>query len=364
MARAALGQWTVAVAQGGAFLLASVGVLQGLRKAATPGRPLGRLRRTRVASTSGSSEAVSAITAAESSGTVATVTDAVEPVVAASGGSATATLQRSFRRMWTAADFWHIHAVSGAAHTLIGLAFLLDVVAGDVAHLSGVEWTAHVPFDIVLASMFFGALNAVSGLQPALLPRPFDDLLQLLGIGEEGNLKSAGFINTAVFYFILTYQSARVLPAYPTWLEPFDPAFAALTFLSIWHAIFIINSWVGRGKLSQGFALGMSAPLLLNVPVSYHLFLEGQSWVEQLTAAYAGWPEVFFSSNYALAWAGSMVTLVLSLYERKVISISDRLIITVVIGAITFSVIPLRALVLVPQWFQGDWMVMLTLSPP
>merc|ERR1719367_2106839 len=106
--------------------------------------------------------------------------------------------------------------------------------------------------------MLFGAINAVSGLQPSLLPRPFDDLLQLLGFGKDGNLKSAGFVNTAAFYFFLTYQSLRVLPSYPVFLHGLDPALALATLFSIWHAIFIINSWVSRGKLSQGFAIAMS----------------------------------------------------------------------------------------------------------
>uniref|UniRef100_A0A7S2J156 Uncharacterized protein n=1 Tax=Alexandrium andersonii TaxID=327968 RepID=A0A7S2J156_9DINO len=239
----------------------------------------------------------------------------------------------------------------------------MDVMAGDVAKLSGATWQEHVPFEVVLLSMVIGAFNAVSGLQPALLPRPFKDFLQLLGFGEEGNMKSAGFVNTALFYFILTYQSLRVLPAYPVLLQGLDPVFAAVSVLGLWHTIYIINSWVGKG-LSQGFAIAMSLPLCLNLPVSYHLFFEGQTWVQQLSTIYPGWPEVFFAANYALAWAGSMVTFVLSLYERKVISLTDRLLMTVFIGAICFILIPLHAYLYVPQWFQGQWMVMLTLTPP
>eukprot|EP00913_Durusdinium_trenchii_P020555 g19308.t1 len=252
--------------------------------------------------------------------------------------------EMAIRRMWTRADSWHVHAISGGLHTVIGLFYLLDILIGDVIRLNGGEWSSHVPFELVLASMVFGAINAVSGLQPSLLPRPFDNLSQLLGFGEDasagdGNLQAAGFVNTAGFYFFLTYQSLRVLPEYPVWLQPFDPLFSATAFLAIFHAIFLINSWVSRGKLSQEFAIGMSAPLLLNVPVSLHL-------------------------PPSLASAGSMVTLVLSLYERKVCDLQQRALLTVFLGAICFTVIPLRAALLVPQWFQGDWMVMLTLNPP
>ncbi|CAE7226235.1 RPL23A [Symbiodinium sp. CCMP2592] len=129
----------------------------------------------------------------------------------------------------------------------------------------------------------------------------------------------------------------------------------ATAFVSIFHAIFLINSWVSRGKMSQALAIGISAPLLLNVPVSLHLTLQGQWWVQELSKAYPGWPEVFFSSNYALAWAGSMVTLVLSLYERKVCDLNQRALMTVFLGVICFTVIPLRAMLLVPQWFGDDW---------
>mmetsp|Transcript_84500 Transcript_84500/g.149566 ORF Transcript_84500/g.149566 Transcript_84500/m.149566 type:complete len:414 (+) Transcript_84500:35-1276(+) len=291
-------------------------------------------------------------------------------IVEASAGAVTISpeksfdAERAFRRMWTKADWLHVHAVSGAVHTLIGLVYLLDLMIGDVVRLNGGAYTDHVPIEWVLGSMVFGAVNAISGLQTSLLPRPFNNPAQLLGFGEDGNLQAAGFLNTAGFYFFLTYQSLRVLPEYPQWLVPLDPLFAAITFVAIFHTIFIINSWVGRGKLSQGFALGMSLPLLLNCPVSLHLFFQGQSWVQDLTAIYPGWPEVFFSANYALAWAGSLVTLVLSLYERKVCNLTERLLMTLFLGLITFIVIPLRAKLLIPQWFEGQWMVMLTLNPP
>jgi len=153
--------------------------------------------------------------------------------------------------MWTRADAWHVHAISGGLHTIIGLFYLLDILVGDVVRLNGGQWSEHVPFELVLASMVFGAVNAVSGLQPTLLPRPTETLPQLLGFGEDGNLQAAGFVNTAGFYFFLTYQSLRVLPEYPVWLQPLDPVFSATAFVAIFHAIFLINSWVSRGKLSR-----------------------------------------------------------------------------------------------------------------
>lgn len=307
-------------------------------------------------------------TARKASDTV-TETEASQEVAVTADGTAVASAPKSwsetaFRRMWTRADSMHVHAISGAVHTLIGFVYLIDIILGDLVRLNGGEWQDHVSFEVVFVSMIFGAVNAVSGLQPSLLPQPTKDLAQLLGFGEEGNLQAAGFVNTAGFYFFLTYQSLRVLPEYPVWLQPLDPILSATAFVSIFHAIFLINSWVNRGKMSQALAIGISAPLLLNVPVSLHLTLQGQWWVQELSKAYPGWPEVFFSSNYALAWAGSMVTLVLSLYERKVCDLNQRALMTVFLGVICFTVIPLRAKLLVPQWFGDDWPVMLTLNPP
>mmetsp|Transcript_135982 Transcript_135982/g.290664 ORF Transcript_135982/g.290664 Transcript_135982/m.290664 type:complete len:456 (+) Transcript_135982:88-1455(+) len=277
------------------------------------------------------------------------------------------TVERLVRRMWTAADSLHIHAITGIVHTVVGLLYILDVAAADLAQMNGMKWSEHVPFEVVVASIVFGAANAASGLQPALLPRPFEDVLQLLGIGEKGNLGSAGFVNTAAFFFILTYQSLRVLPSYPVLLQPLDPIFALFSIAALAHTIFIIYSWVWRDKLSQGFAFAMTAPLLLNLPVSLHLLFQGQSWVEQLSAVYPGWPEVFFAANYALAWSGSLVTLVLSLYERKLITIMQRLLMVVAIGALVLSLISLRAIHLIPEWFlpwSDGWVVMFTLIPP
>merc|ERR1719161_1734828 len=103
------------------------------------------------------------------------------------------------------------------------------------------------------------------------------------------------------------------------------------------HAIAVIFGWVERG-LSRELAFGISAPLMLNLPVSLHLIFEGQGWVERLSAVYPGWPAVFFTANYALAWAGSMVTFVLSVYERKVCTLEQRAIFTVLMGLVTFIV--------------------------
>merc|ERR1711966_513757 len=126
------------------------------------------------------------------------------------GGAATLSPNNSFpgslQRMWTKNDWAHVHAISGTGHTVIGFFYLIDVVAGDIARLNGAAWTPHVSFEWVLFSMLCGAVNALSGMQPSLVPGRVRDFPQLMGFGEDGNLKAAGFLNTCSFFFFLTYQ--------------------------------------------------------------------------------------------------------------------------------------------------------------
>eukprot|EP00929_Paragymnodinium_shiwhaense_P114574 TRINITY_DN83018_c0_g1_i1.p1 TRINITY_DN83018_c0_g1~~TRINITY_DN83018_c0_g1_i1.p1 ORF type:complete len:467 (+),score=64.45 TRINITY_DN83018_c0_g1_i1:63-1403(+) len=296
--------------------------------------------------------------------------------VAAGGGGAAAvqveaedgrlaeSLDVAVRRMWTRADYLHIHTISGVLHTVIGTVYLIDIVLGDLVGFMGGAWTPHVPFSLVLASMLFGFINAVSGLQVTLLPRPFKTVEQLFGFGPDPNLKSAGFINTALFYCYLSYQSLRVIEGYPESLQWLDPIMGGTSLLALAHAVYIIFAWVGMGKLSQGLAWGMTLPLLLNLPVGLHLFLEGQSWVQAMTTGYPGWPELFFSANYAIAWAGSMVTVTLSFYERKVIDINARLWIILFIGLLNLMAVVAQGWTLVPEFFSGNgWFTLLTLIP-
>jgi len=200
-------------------------------------------------------------------------------------------------------------------------------------------------------------------MQPSLVPGRVRDFPQLMGFGEDGNLKAAGFLNTCSFFFFLTYQSCRPLPEYPTWLMPLDPLISAFAMAMLFHAVFLINSWVGKG-LSQGLAIGICAPLMLNLPVSLHLLFEGQSWVATMANIYPAWPQLFFIANYCLAWAGSVAAFVLSLYERRVIDLTTRLVIFLLIGLFFFILIPLEAYQDVPSWFFDEWQVMLTLTPP
>lgn len=150
-------------------------------------------------------------------------------------------------RMWTKADVAHLHAISGAAYTVAGAAYLLDTLAHDVAMLSGATWDQHIPLEAALASLLLGTLNAATGLQPALLAASLDDVPQALGFGPKANLKSAGFLNSSIFFFILAYQSLRALPGFPLVLAPLDMVFGLGALLATAHTIATLNGWVAKG---------------------------------------------------------------------------------------------------------------------
>eukprot|EP00929_Paragymnodinium_shiwhaense_P024231 TRINITY_DN14977_c0_g1_i15.p1 TRINITY_DN14977_c0_g1~~TRINITY_DN14977_c0_g1_i15.p1 ORF type:complete len:478 (-),score=94.22 TRINITY_DN14977_c0_g1_i15:731-2164(-) len=267
--------------------------------------------------------------------------------------------------MWTKKDFGHLHAISGVLYCLFGAIYLLDIALHDIATLSGVEGSLHVSNQAALLAMLVGSLNALSGLQPALLGS-WNDLPKLLGFGKNGNLKAAGFLDASVFFFILSYQGLRVLPE-SAGIALLDPVVGLVGILTIVHSRFVLNGWAERGALERLSLAGVDpvfAPALLNLPVSLHLLLQGQPWMDQMTLHYPGWPQLFWCANFALGWAVSIVLLVLSLYERRVISLELRQLLVVGIPFSAFLVIILRAAVMVPSWLGEDLGVLLTLTPP
>lgn len=281
----------------------------------------------------------------------------------------------NFKRMRTKADQWHLHSHSATLFMFIGLAYLFDVAVHDLS--GGSWWSQHVPTEAAVLALAFGAVSAASGLQPALLAaggeRPLASLEEALGVGPRGNLKSGGFVNTGVFYFILAYQGLRalVLPAAAAgavWspiLAPatavLDPFFGLLGFAATGHTAYILNGWVEKGALHRVDVL--MVPPLLNLPVSLHLIMGGQLWMEQMAAQYPAFPEVFFAANFALAWSLSLVTFFLSLHERKVLSVEARSALMLVMPVLVFPSILFRVAHLLPSWFEGHGQVMLTLSP-
>lgn len=265
---------------------------------------------------------------------------------------------QSLQRMWTPADLAHVHAISGGAYMALGGAALLDTAVSDVMTLNGSSWAPSLPLEVHYLALFFGVLNALSGLQPSLLG-PRRELSKLLGFGRQGDVKSGGFLNAAGFYLVLAYQTLRaVMPE----LALFDPIVGFITMTLVCHQAYILNRWVASGQMHRVDAF--LVPGIFNLPVSLHLAGgSSQVWWENLCSQYAAWPEFFFSGNFAIAWACAMVTLVLSLGERRVISLELRSMLMLALPALVFSTVFLRASVLLPHALDENLWLLLTLNP-
>lgn len=268
----------------------------------------------------------------------------------------------SLDQLWTAADIAHIHAFTGGAYLIGGFTFLMDTMMHDIAiHYEG-RWSTVLSTDFALVCLALGTANALSGLQPRLLSGRPGGLLKALGLGEDGDLKSGGFVNTALFYLVMVYQSVRVLPSFPQALGAMDCGVGLLALLLIMHQAWIIFGFVRKGAMESTDA--MFLPGMFNLPVALHLFLHGQEWVSQMSETYVGFPEFFFFANFAIAWCCSAVTFLLSIHERRVISQGLRNSLMVFLPLVTvFATVPPRAWLLMPQWFDGELAVMFTLSP-
>ncbi|CAE7575882.1 unnamed protein product [Symbiodinium sp. CCMP2592] len=296
---------------------------------------------------------------------------------------------QSINRMWTSADVAHVHAISGAIYFALGAGVLLYTCATDIMTINGNSWALTseldvtwmsgcqsfselcwslqrglmsssaptLPMEVKLLALFAGVLNALSGLQPSLLGSR-SDVLKILGFGSRGDVKTGGFLNAAAFYLVLAYQTARAV--WPE-LAIADPLVGGLTLLLVAHQAFILNCWVQSGHMHRVDAF--LVPGIFNLPVTLHLLAGSQAWWEELCNRFDAWPEFFFSGNFAVAWACAMVTLVLSLYERRVISLELRGLLMLSFPAVVFLTVFLRALALLPQGLDENLWLLLTLNP-
>mmetsp|Transcript_62574 Transcript_62574/g.116378 ORF Transcript_62574/g.116378 Transcript_62574/m.116378 type:complete len:385 (-) Transcript_62574:129-1283(-) len=267
----------------------------------------------------------------------------------------------SIKRMRSTADSGHIHAMTGGVYMLIGLIYLINICVGSFIALNGFAWPLAVPDWALLGSMFVGVASSATGLQPGLLANPRGDLMSTLGLGSDANLKSGGFINAAVFHLILTYQGLRVLPFFPSLLTIFDPVVATVTLLAMVHTAVLLRGWVTNGSMHVVDTLLL--PPLMNLPVTINLLFYGQSWIDSLASQHPGWPTLFFLANYLLAWATSTVSFVLSLHERRVISLELRGVLLLGIPLWAFLGVIILAGEHVPEFFGQSVLTMFTLSP-
>lgn len=265
------------------------------------------------------------------------------------GSICIASRRTSLKRMWTRADVAHVHAISGAVYMLMGLIYLLAAVGADLSISRGSVDSQRLPTEVAVVSLGIGAVNAVSGMQPALLSHSLADFKRAMGLGRGGNLRSGGFINTCLFWCILAYQSIRVLPWFPTALQALDPLVGVASILAMAHSRLILDGFVQEKKLHQSDVSEIWVPGLLNFPVTLHLIFHGQAWIEQLSSRCPHWPDAFFTSNYALAWSSSAVTFVLSLFERGVVSRDQQRLLIVCVPLAALVVILLEVSILEPS---------------
>lgn len=267
----------------------------------------------------------------------------------------------SLSAVWTSADMGHIHAVTGAAYMLLGAIVLADFAMHDMAVLGGEQGVSLMPQELAYLALFLGVANALSGLQPRLL-NPAGGVAEGLGLGSKtSSTRSGGFANCSAFFLVLAYQCVRALPSFPDALTILDPVVALTSVLTMLHTAFILDSWIKKGSIHRIDALLL--PNILNLPVAWQLLTSGGVFVEKIAAAHPGWPEFFFSANFTLAWALSAVTFVLSLAERKVLSREVKgLLMLCLPFATVAAVLPLRTMVLIPEWMQTDMFGMLLLN--
>mmetsp|Transcript_83728 Transcript_83728/g.194767 ORF Transcript_83728/g.194767 Transcript_83728/m.194767 type:complete len:422 (+) Transcript_83728:35-1300(+) len=255
----------------------------------------------------------------------------------------------SMRPMWSAADAWHVHGLSGGGYLLLGAMCIVD-------RASSAEMLPHW---LPLLCVWLGVVNAASGLQPRLLAST-GGLVQALGLDPHASPKSGGFVNASAFFLVLSYQGLRVLPGFP--MAMLDPVVGLASVVLMFHTAIILNAWVTRGSMHRVDAL--LVPNILNLPVAWQLLTSGGTFIEQMSSKHPGWPELFFFANFTVAWALSAVTFILSLHERKVLSQELRNLLMVGLPLVAFVAVPLRAWVLVPEMVQSDLMGLVLLNAP
>jgi hypothetical protein len=88
-------------------------------------------------------------------------------VASTSTSSATVTLsvEKAFKRMWTRADKWHVHGISGGAYTVLGAALMAQWASQDVSALTSSSYVMP-ELDLITTeiSLALATVCALSGL--------------------------------------------------------------------------------------------------------------------------------------------------------------------------------------------------------
>lgn len=219
------------------------------------------------------------------------------------------TLDRAFRRMWTKADAYHAHGVSGAAYTALGAVMMVGWGADDVATLMG--GVALPPMDTSETSLalFLAAVCAVSGL-------PLSK--------SRGWRKTELSARSIAFQLVLTWECVRFAGVVDPELHvPGLDAFALGLLPFAWQTMtsaYIITATKDDKRAALAVwlgTLGFGAQIFPAQRV-----LDAAS-VAALDAARPGLATIWAHGTFGLIWLLNWSTFGASLRARDVVALDD-----------------------------------------
>ena len=93
------------------------------------------------------------------------VRDSGAPSTSTSSATATLSVEKAFKRMWTRADKWHVHGISGGAYTVLGAALMAQWVSQDVSALTSSSYVMpELDLITIEISLALATVCALSGL--------------------------------------------------------------------------------------------------------------------------------------------------------------------------------------------------------
>ena len=229
--------------------------------------------------------------------------DATEPST-----SSTLTFDQSFRRMWTRADAYHVHAVSGGVFTVCGAGLLLVWGKQDIDFISGgmnMDPTSLTLWPLATFSLLVAGVCAISGVPLGRL---------------RGWRKTELSARSTLFQAVLTWQALRLGPGgelfscldRDAWAFCVSP-FAWQTLTSVYILLFTKDNKRSAALVALGAWL-FGAQVF---PVAAVLSASGG--LEQLQQIRPELITVWVHSLFGLVWLLNWSTFGASLRARKII---------------------------------------------